>query len=76
MDGKDLRLYVITTFNVWLRYGVMKKQHVTHGDTLRMSVPGRWSKWGQDFEVRAPGIFVFKKQGLDQYIVAKCATCD
>lgn len=43
---------------------------------LLMSVPDRWSKEGQDFEVGAPGIFVFKKQGLDQYTAAKYATCD
>lgn len=50
----------------------MRKQHVTHVDTLLMSATERWSKWGKDFEMGAPGIFVYKKQ----YAAAKCATCD
>lgn len=76
VDGKDLRLYVITILDVWPRQDVIKKHRVTHVDTLLMSVPDQWSKEGQDFEVGAPGMFVFKKQGLDQYSVAKYATCD
>ena len=48
----------------------MRKQHVV---TLLISVPGRWSKQGTDFEMGAPGIFVIKKWGVEQYVVANCA---
>lgn len=55
-DGKYWGLYMIIILDAWPRQGVMKKAAHEPCWYLAMSVPGRWNKQGQGFEVGAPGI--------------------